>query len=119
MRISGKVFLYSAVTLSLFFVTAIDASAATSPAPTADCGSNPTYNTNTGASFTANGVNIRTGPSTSCASKGVGYETNSVTVHCDDPDTGWFYLTDNSTGVTGWSSPSYVTFPGTTGSCAD
>jgi uncharacterized protein YraI len=80
--------------------------AAPTPAAAAVCPQTPTNNTNTAASFTGDGVNIRTGPSTSCTSKGLGYRVHSVTYHCEG--SGWVYLTDNTTGVTGWSSGAFV-----------
>jgi uncharacterized protein YraI len=76
-------------------------------AEAATCPQTPTNPLNSVASFTGDGVNIRTGPSTSCTSKGLGYRIHSVTYHCEA--SGWVYLTDNTTGVTGWSSGQFVT----------
>ncbi|WP_442912797.1 SH3 domain-containing protein [Kutzneria sp. CA-103260] len=52
-------------------------------------------------------MNIRSGPGTDCTSKGLGYIGHNVTVYCGDVSN-WDYLTDNTTGVTGWASNDLV-----------
>lgn len=79
----------------------------------ANCGWQPANDARLNAWFQDDGVNIRSGDSTSCASLGLGYQHHSVTVHCYSRPGGgdlWVYLTDNSTGVSGWSSQQYVTW---------
>jgi SH3-like domain-containing protein len=83
----------------------------TSPAsvrPAASCGWQPANNSNSPSSFTGNGVNIRTGPSTSCTSKGLGYTSHGLRVRCVDLADDWDYVTDTTTGVTGWVADQYV-----------
>ncbi|MGK5531176.1 SH3 domain-containing protein [Streptomyces sp. URMC 129] len=61
--------------------------------------------------FREDGVRIRTGPGTQYAVAGLGYRDHSVTVHCfvaPEPNHAWYYLTDNTTGVTGWVSSSLI-----------
>jgi hypothetical protein len=78
------------------------------------CGTSPSTNHPQSGGFTGNSVNIRTGPHTSCTSRGLGYTTHTVTYHCyafGDTVNGWTtwtYLTDNTTGVKGWSSDYYL-----------
>jgi hypothetical protein len=72
--------------------------------PAALCGWQPTNNHNLGGHFVASGVRIRTGPSTTCTVKGLGYPSDAVVYRCwawGDSFT-WTYLTDLSNGVTGW-----------------
>ncbi|WP_059005610.1 SH3 domain-containing protein [Streptomyces specialis] len=61
--------------------------------------------------FREDGVRIRTGPGLQYGVAGLGYRNHSVTVHCfvaPEPNHSWYYLTDNTTGVTGWVSSSLV-----------
>jgi Bacterial SH3 domain len=51
--------------------------------------------------FTANGVNIRTGPDTSCTSVGRGYSGQQITIYCYSGD--WVYLYDDASRKSGWS----------------
>ncbi|SBT37426.1 hypothetical protein [Micromonospora auratinigra] len=65
-----------------------------------------------GQLFNASNVNIRSGPHTSCPSKGYGQLSHSVDFHCytsGDRVTAngittytWTYLKDTTTGVYGW-----------------
>lgn len=52
--------------------------------------------------FTADGVQIRLGPGTNRTSIGAGYRNQNVSIHCDTHN-GWYRLTNQATGVTGWS----------------
>lgn len=59
----------------------------------------------TGHFFLGTGVNIRTGPSTSCTSLGQGQPSHSVTYWCWTGPSGgftWSFLIDNTTSVAGW-----------------
>lgn len=67
-----------------------------------------------GRLFDANGVNIRTGPSTSCAILGRAYSSQRVDYHCwavgqkvNGYDT-WTYLRNVSTGKYGWVNDSLL-----------
>jgi SH3-like domain-containing protein len=71
------------------------------------------------AEFREDGVRIRTGPGTNYAVAGLGYRNHSVTAHCfvaPIPNSAWYKITDNTTGVHGWvaSSLLYIegSFPG-------
>ncbi|MCZ4098526.1 SH3 domain-containing protein [Streptomyces sp. SID13666] len=86
-------------------VVAVAPAAAAAPAA---CPESPSTNYNSPGGFTGNGVNIRTGPGTGCTAKGYGYTNHSVTVRC--LAYGWVYLTDNTTGVTGWALDDFVTW---------
>ena len=77
---------------------ATGASAAVTPA--VDCTQNPSGGAREPNHFIGNGVNIRTGPSTSCTIVGEGFKNQSVTVHCYRGN--WDYLKDNATGKLGW-----------------
>ena len=78
-------------------------------APAAQCPWNPANDSRTTGEFTANGVRIHTGPSTSCATRGEGQRGQTFTGHCTAWGTNgtapqyFIYLTDNATGVTGWA----------------
>jgi hypothetical protein len=80
------------------------------------CGWRPANNSHKSASYNQSGVNIRSGADTSCTILGSGYPGQSVTVRCAWYNSGdgrwWDYLTDNSTGVTGWSADQYVNWSG-------
>jgi len=92
-------------------------------APAINCIQNPSQNSNNEAHFTGNGVNIRTGPATSCTAIGQGQRTNDVTAHCGryiqthPPVVIWVYLTDNTTHKKGWSDAAFVSWSGTLASC--
>jgi len=68
--------------------------------------------------YTAGAVNIRTCPWTSCASKGMGYPGQGVTIECwkhgqaigPNNNTIWFRHWNNTTGVYGYSSQVYINF---------
>ncbi|MFL6113410.1 MAG: SH3 domain-containing protein [Catenulispora sp.] len=104
--------------------TALDATTAhaatTTPVrPAVSCIWNPANNSNQPAAFTASGVNIRTGPDTSCTAIGSGFPGQSVTARCYTFSAGyyWIYLTDNTTGKTGWSRVDFLTWSGGIGPC--
>lgn len=63
----------------------------------------------TRAWFTGDGIAIRTRPADG-AIVGRGYRGHKVTFHCSSPKPGavWFKITDNTTGVTGYSLSRYV-----------
>ena len=86
---------------------------AAAPAQAASCPqSGPTF-AQAGA-FTYQAVNIRSGPTTGCVAVGLGYSSHNVTYRCYSEGTPvngwstWTYLTDNTTGVTGWSSDAFL-----------
>ncbi|MFF4802354.1 hypothetical protein ACFY1U_28780 [Streptomyces sp. NPDC001351] len=60
-------------------------------------------------SFNDDGVRIHSGPGTGYSVNGLGYRGHSVTKHCfvgyDDQ---WTYITDNTTGVSGYVTPIYL-----------
>jgi hypothetical protein len=93
------------------------------PAAAAACNISPgTFHAETGH-FLFQGVNIRSGPGTNCVSRGLGYTSHSVTYRCwefGDTVNGhstWTYLTNNSTGVTGWVSDQFLENYGSTWRC--
>ncbi|MFD8726197.1 SH3 domain-containing protein [Streptomyces sp. NPDC059629] len=90
---------------------AVPATAATSSPAAFSCGWKPANNFNPpDAKFTQDGVNIRSGQSTSCPALGQGYKSHSLDIRCltsNDPDT-WMYVTDKTTGVTGWVNQIYL-----------
>lgn len=63
-----------------------------------------------GAQFRSDGVNIRSCPSISCTSLGLGYKSQPAEVYCtQDPyENGWVHVGDLVTGVSGWSAQQYV-----------
>ncbi|HEY3506263.1 MAG TPA: SH3 domain-containing protein [Actinocatenispora sp.] len=69
------------------------------------------FNSGTGNLFDANGVNIRTGPSTACTSRGLGYTSHNITVHCYNNSL-WSHIRDNTTGVSGWVDTHYLKISG-------
>ncbi|TDC81781.1 hypothetical protein E1193_13820 [Micromonospora sp. KC606] len=55
--------------------------------------------------FSGGGIRLRSGPSTLCTVLGLGYVGQSATLRCGavgDDGWGWYYVTNNSTGVTGF-----------------
>lgn len=96
-------------------VVPVTAATAATMTPAINCIQNPSTNANQPSRFIGNGVNIRTGPSTSCTAVGEGFLNQSVTVHCIKGS--WVYLTDNVSGVKGWSSSQYVSLIGGAESC--
>jgi hypothetical protein len=107
MRCSSKAALISGVILAGTAFAASPASASAAPAASVNCSWSPANNSKAPGMFQQQGVNIRSGPSTSCdVIRGEGYEGQSVTIHCGTgtaQNQVWLYLTDNTTGVTGWS----------------
>jgi hypothetical protein len=80
-----------------------------------------------GQFFDDNAVNIRTGPSTACTSRGQGQLSHNVDYWCwasgqtitrgGETWSTWTFLRDTTTGVQGWSSDAYLDFrDGTRGS---
>ncbi len=75
--------------------------------------------------YTASGVNIRTCPWTSCASRGLGYPGQGMNIWCykqgqavgPNNNTIWMYHQNKSTGVYGYSSAVYVKFFGAVDPC--
>jgi hypothetical protein len=79
------------------------------------CGSVPPFYGSDDGHFTGQGINIRSGPRTSCASYGLGYEGDALKVWCSVTEPGdvtWYYLNDRTTGVRGWSEARYVAVSG-------
>jgi hypothetical protein len=106
LRHSTKIALTVAATLAIPVFATNSAFAATAGAATTNCSWKPANNSNAPGVFQQQGVNIRSGPSTSCnVIYGEGYTGQSVTIHCGTSTSQnvWLYLTDNTTGVTGWS----------------
>lgn len=92
-------------TLAVATVVWAAPAAAATVAPAVDCTQSPAgpFASSPGH-FTGQGVNIRTGPSTTCTVVGLGYEGQAVSVHCYyQVNPVWFYITDKATGVEGWS----------------
>ena len=82
-------------------------------APAALCGRQPAANQNLAGHFTGGGVRLRTGPSLTCTVKGLGYPADAVVYRCWawGDSFSWTYLTDVSTGVTGWVRDDQITGP--------
>ncbi len=102
------------LTVGMITASALPAAAAGVVRPDIDCTQNPGANSANTAHFTGSGVNIRTGPATSCTAVGEGFPANKVTAHCEKNVSGteWIYLTDNTTGKKGWSTSNFVTWSG-------
>ena len=83
------------------------------------CGSVPAFVSSTDGAFTGQGINIRSGPSTTCTVYGLGYEGQTLKVWCivANGGTNWVYLNDRTTGVRGWSVAHYVTWSGSLPGC--
>jgi uncharacterized protein YraI len=92
-----------------FLVGVLPGTAAAAPA--VNCTQNPAHNGHTTAHFAGTNINIRTGPFTSCTAVGEGQPGNTVTVRCETTNSNgvnWSYLTDSTTGKTGWSETQLV-----------
>lgn len=80
------------------------------------CGWTPANDSKVSGTYNESGVYIRSGADTSCAALGEGFPGQSVTVHCVWYNSGdgliWDFLTDNTTGVRGWSADEYVNWTG-------
>jgi uncharacterized protein YraI len=100
-------------------VVSVAPATAVTVSPAINCIQHPRTNANQPSRFTGNGVNIRTGPSTSCTSIGQGFLNQSVTVHCikGTLPNAWVYLKDNVSGVTGWSYAPNVSLIGGAEQC--
>jgi hypothetical protein len=78
------------------------------------CGWTPANNSNVAGTFNNTGVNIRSGQYTTCAIVGEGYNGHDVSIRCYaygtsvNGNTLWLYITDRTTGVTGWSAGAYM-----------
>ncbi|MEU1286950.1 SH3 domain-containing protein [Kitasatospora sp. NPDC005856] len=98
--------LLAAGTLIVPLAAAVPAGAAPAAAPAlAAC--NVSYGDKDSSSWHAsakNGVNMRSGPSTSCAVLGVSYSTQLIDYHCfvSASDGTWTYVRNDATGVKGW-----------------
>jgi len=99
-------------TLGLAVVSTPAAAATVTPA--INCIQNPGTNGGNTGHFTGQGVNIRTGPSTTCTVVGSGFESNAVTARCGKPvgSQFWVYLKDRTTGKIGWSEYPLITWDG-------
>lgn len=87
----------------------------TTAAAAVDCIQNPAANSRNTAHFTGTNINIRTGPFTVCTAIGEGQPSHNVTAHClkfNSNGVPWIYLTDHTTGKTGWSEEQFVTWSG-------
>ncbi|MGQ4512501.1 SH3 domain-containing protein [Streptomyces sp. DW26H14] len=104
--------LFALTAIAALALAGLAAPASAAPAPAATCGSKPTTNQKTAASFNTSGVNIRSGPSTSCTVLGSGYPGQSVTLRCNKDGSVWWYVTDKTTGITGWVDEDYLNWPG-------
>ena len=105
-----------AVVMTAAIATGIGAwatAASAQPAAPASCPDNNwiNFNSGTGNLFEADGVHIRTGPSTTCTSLGSGYTSHNITVHCYN-NQGWTHIRDNTTGVSGWVNTDYLKISG-------
>jgi hypothetical protein len=88
----------------------------------ASCGWTPASNSGAVGTFTADGVNIHTGNDVGCPASGAGYSGQTVDIRCWWNGNGydWYYITDESTGVTGWAVRTYLTVtrtPASIGPC--
>jgi hypothetical protein len=109
---------FAALSAAGMLVALLPSSAAAAPA--VNCIQNPTANDNGPAEFRGTGVNIRTGPFTTCTSVGLGQPAHSVIERCTKTNSNgvdWTYLTDRTTGKTGWSQTSLVRIPPVTRVC--
>jgi hypothetical protein len=57
-------------------------------------------------SFTGNGVNIRSGPSSTCTPLGQGQRSHSVSSYCRKGS--WTAVFDHTTGIKGWVSEDFL-----------
>jgi hypothetical protein len=79
------------------------------------CGSVPMFYGSVDGHFNGQGINIHSGPRTSCTPYGLGYEGDALKIWCSvtEPDgVTWYYLNDRTTGVRGWSEVQYVIVTG-------
>jgi hypothetical protein len=106
--------------LSLVFVatTLVVGSGAVSPATAAGVCPNGNWSVKDGGQvangFSANGVNIRTGDSTACTSKGQGQANHTVVLHCYVNNGGqylWIHVRDLTIDVSGWVRIDQLTRP--------
>ncbi|QKW13451.1 SH3 domain-containing protein [Verrucosispora sp. NA02020] len=102
-----------AVALGLPVVAAGPAIAQTAPQTSTEsttamaprCGWLPGANEPYSVGFSGAGIRLRTGPSTTCTVLGLGYAGQSATLRCGavgDDGWSWYYVRNNSTGVTGF-----------------
>ncbi|GLP65093.1 hypothetical protein TUSST3_17130 [Streptomyces sp. TUS-ST3] len=63
-----------------------------------------------GAMFFADGVRIRSCPSTSCGVKGLGYRSHAVGWYCGEVQNGFAHIYDFTTGVDGWAATQYLSY---------
>ncbi|TDB76768.1 SH3 domain-containing protein [Micromonospora sp. KC723] len=77
----------------------------TGPAMAPRCGWLPGAYEPYNVGFSGAGIRLRSGPSTTCTVLGLGYAGQSATLRCGavgDDGWGWYYVRNNSTGVTGF-----------------
>jgi len=107
-------------------MVAPQASAATARpavAPHVTCPWRPANNDNVRAHFLGNSIFIHAGPSSasSCTRLGQGQASHTMHERCwthnNSDGFDWVYLTDNTTGITGWSRQDLVTFIGSLVEC--
>lgn len=79
-------------------------------APQFSCGWTPANDSGAPGTFTADGVNIHDGNDTGCTVEGEGYTGQTLDIRCFWNGNGyeWFYVTDETTGVTGWAVRNYI-----------
>jgi uncharacterized protein YraI len=92
------------------------------PASASTCPDNVWSNKDntSGHTFTGSGVNIRTGPLTTCTSVGLGYPGHNVQYHCykvsSDGFT-WSHITDITTAKSGWVRDGFLSDFGAVNLC--
>lgn len=92
-------------------------------APMTSCGWTPANNSNLQGTFTESGVNIRNDRWTTCPILGEGYPGQTLIARCwavgtwINGDGTWIYVTDETTGVTGWVFELYITWDGPVDEC--
>lgn len=119
-RIRRAAVLAGAATALAATALAAPAAASAAPAVSFGCNSSPTFVSSNDGAFTGQGINIRSGPSTSCNPPlGLGYEGQRLKVWCAWPavNPGWVFLNDRSTHVRGWSAIQFVTWTGGIPTC--
>lgn len=111
-------FRWSSMGSALALVVAGSALALTPASPaSAHCsghGTHPDLYSGGAISF-GNGTNIRSYPHTDCDSRGLGYPSHGIDVHCATL-TGalWIFLRDTTTGTNGWARLDALNVSGST-----
>jgi hypothetical protein len=98
---------------------AVPLSLATPASAAASCGTTVSDRDSSSWGRTANGANERSGSSTSCAVKGIAYNTQTLDYHCYTwgSDYSWTFLRNDATGVTGWVRDDLLSDGGSTVYC--